>query len=229
MDQPSFYAIIPATVRYDNNVMPNAKLLYGEISAMCGKEGYCWAENNYFAELYKVSTSTISRWISQLERCNHIKTQLNKKEGNSRKIFLSDAATNLLTKSARPIDEKRKRVVTKSARPIDEKRKSIYESITINNTMNREEFAFAFFETNYPTLYELFCMKYKSSIKDFEEFKTLFDAKFEKEKLELDPRVINGRLTSFAINYIRNEKESAKVIQMKHHEPMQEAYRKTIM
>ena len=65
---PSFYAIIHANVRYDNKLMPKAKLLYGEITALCNKEGNCWATNDYFSQLYKVSTETISRWVSQLKK-----------------------------------------------------------------------------------------------------------------------------------------------------------------
>ncbi len=64
-DNPSYYAIIPADVRY-SNIPANAKLLYGEITALCNKEGYCWASNNYFAKLYKVNPTTISAWVKNL-------------------------------------------------------------------------------------------------------------------------------------------------------------------
>ena len=64
-EKPSYYAIIPANVRYAD-ITPNAKLLYGEITALCSKEGYCWASNNYFAELYDVDVRTIKRWVSEL-------------------------------------------------------------------------------------------------------------------------------------------------------------------
>ena len=81
----SYYAIIPANVRYNDNLTPNAKLLYGEITALCNEKGFCWATNNYFSELYKVEKGTISRWISQLEKNNHISTKFIYKK-NSKEI-----------------------------------------------------------------------------------------------------------------------------------------------
>ena len=66
MDKPNYYAIIPAGVRY-SEIKPNAKLLYGEITALTNKKGYCFASNNYFAELFNVNKNTISLWIKELK------------------------------------------------------------------------------------------------------------------------------------------------------------------
>lgn len=64
---PSYFAIIPANVRYCKELEPSAKLLYGEITALTHKEGYCWASDQYFADLYQVNISTIQRWIKSLK------------------------------------------------------------------------------------------------------------------------------------------------------------------
>lgn len=77
----SYYAIIPAEVRYDEELPPNAKLLYGEITSLCNEKGYCWATNQYFADLYKVSKITVSRWISTLNKKGYISVETLYKEG----------------------------------------------------------------------------------------------------------------------------------------------------
>lgn len=73
---PSYYANIPANVRYNEKLNANAKLLYGEITALCNKEGFCWATNEYFADLYKVSVKTISRWVTDLKELKFINTKV---------------------------------------------------------------------------------------------------------------------------------------------------------
>ena len=72
MTRKSYYAVIPADVRYDEDLPANAKLLYGEITALCNERGYCWASNSYFAELYKVSVRTVQTWINALEKKGYI-------------------------------------------------------------------------------------------------------------------------------------------------------------
>lgn len=68
-----YYAIIPASVRYDEHLSANAKLLYGEITALANQKGYCWATNSYFAKLYRVDKRTVTRWVGELVHGSHIK------------------------------------------------------------------------------------------------------------------------------------------------------------
>ena len=72
-DDAGYYAIIPASVRYDKTVPSGAKLLYGEITALYKKKGYCWSKNSYFAGLYDTSERTIIEWINRLREAGHIR------------------------------------------------------------------------------------------------------------------------------------------------------------
>lgn len=86
---PNYYSVLPANVRYCPNLSDFEKILYSEISALTNALGYCFASNNYFAELYKKDISTISRAIKKLEDNDFIKTEVKKEEGNKRYIYLN--------------------------------------------------------------------------------------------------------------------------------------------
>ncbi len=85
-NEPSYFAVIPANVRYCEKLTPNAKLLYGEIATSINKKGYCQYTNNYFASLYKKDKATISVWIKSLIDNNFIKIVI--KNNNERRIYL---------------------------------------------------------------------------------------------------------------------------------------------
>lgn len=84
--QPSYYAVIPANVRYAK-IPPNAKLLYGEITALCNKEGYCWASNQYLADLYGVTIRVVQMWLEKLREKNFISIT---QTGEKRQIFITE-------------------------------------------------------------------------------------------------------------------------------------------
>jgi hypothetical protein len=96
-EHPAYYAIIPASVRYDDNLSPAAKLLFGEITALCSISGYCWATNAYFARIYKTSERSVSRWISELIDQHHIKAKVVVNNvGTSRHLFPSGLDKNVV-------------------------------------------------------------------------------------------------------------------------------------
>lgn len=84
-EKPSYYAIIPANVRYDKRLKANEKLMFGEITCLAQSTGKCFASNSYFAELFGVSTTSISVWISNLVKYGYILTKINYKK-NSKEI-----------------------------------------------------------------------------------------------------------------------------------------------
>lgn len=146
-DKPNYYAVIPATVRYDKRLKANEKLLYGEIACLAHEKGYCWANNQYFATLYEVEKTTISRWLSNLSACGYIDVVLirdEKQQVVERKIYIKDyfppRDDKPVSYISTPIDEKDNTLLTKKSipspqknqYPIDEKSK--YNNTSLNNT-----------------------------------------------------------------------------------------------
>ena len=97
MENPNYYAVIPANVRYDKSLRPNEKLLYGEITALTQKTGECWASNNYFADLYGKTPQAISKWILDLEKRGYITIEYIKAENsnNIEKRIIRMVSTNI--------------------------------------------------------------------------------------------------------------------------------------
>ena len=100
-EKPSFYAILPAYVRYEKRLKPAERLLFAEISALTNKLGYCTALNGYFAELYGIEKATVSRWISHLSKLGFLRLEMvyEGKQIKGRKIWIDE-------KVMTPIDEK---------------------------------------------------------------------------------------------------------------------------
>ena len=77
-NNPNYYAILTSEVRYCPDLSAQEKLLFAEITALTSKDGICFAGNKYFADLYSLSTVTISRQISNLEKLGFIKIEYEK-------------------------------------------------------------------------------------------------------------------------------------------------------
>jgi hypothetical protein len=98
-DKPNYYAVIPANVRYDGSLTPNAKLLYAEITALCNMNGKCCASTSYFAKLYEVSRVSIQNWLKSLEDKNYIKRSITYKEGSKEILSRSIKLVNIPSKN----------------------------------------------------------------------------------------------------------------------------------
>ena len=100
-EKPSFYAVLPAYVRYEKRLKPAERLLFAEISALTNKFGYCTASNGYFADLYETRKETVSKWISHLSELGFLRLEMvyEGKQIKGRKIWIDE-------KVMTPIDEK---------------------------------------------------------------------------------------------------------------------------
>lgn len=89
-----YYAIIPATVLFNENLKANEKLLYAVITVLANKEGYCFASNTYLGNLFNAKPHTISDWVSHLSKLGLVYVDIIRNEKNEiikRRIFPNDA------------------------------------------------------------------------------------------------------------------------------------------
>lgn len=70
----SYYAVIPANIRYDKRLITGAKLLYGEITTVCDDKGYCNISNCDFSKILGKTITSINRYLKQLNKCGYIET-----------------------------------------------------------------------------------------------------------------------------------------------------------
>ena len=163
-EKPNYYAIIPAEVRYNNNLRANEKLLFGEITALSNATGICTASNNYFANLYGVVPSAITKWIKDLEKYQYIEVEYikNGKEIKQRIIKLTrihkydEVFTNVVGGYSQMLKENNTSINNTSIKERNIKERKVFEKPTIeeikeyclerNNGINAEAF-YDFYES----------------------------------------------------------------------------------
>lgn len=129
VEQPNYYAIIPASVRYDNRLKANEKLLYSEITALSNKTGICYATNKYFAELYEVDNMTISRWIKHLRKLDYIDVEILYKNDTK------EVEKRLIKINGVPIDQKVGTYIPKNLEGYRQNNlEGIDQKVYVNNT-----------------------------------------------------------------------------------------------
>lgn len=196
--RPAYYSILPANVRYDNEIPANAKLLYSEITALCNEKGYCWATNDYFANLYNVSKTSVSKWVSILVEKKYLYSEIVYKEGTK------EILNRYLRIVKDPIEEKLNT-------PIEEKLKdnNINNNIKINNTFNSSS------NTIYDYLEENFGRALSSA--EFEEISTWEDN--ELTRYAIKQAVLNGKfnityISRILFNYKKNNIQTVQQAQL---------------
>ena len=80
------YCKIPKLVKSNKHICSNAKLLYGDISLLCHKNGYCYATNKFLSNSLGLTPRTITRLIKELKDENLI--SISYTDNNVRKIYL---------------------------------------------------------------------------------------------------------------------------------------------
>jgi DNA-binding transcriptional ArsR family regulator len=120
--------MIAAPVRYCKALPPASKLLYGELWALAGREGYCYAMNPYFMDLYDVDRRTVQRWLEALTKHGFIRVVYEPLTGERRIYPLADPTEGVGQKVHTP--------PTKMSTPPD---RNAAQNRTSNNISNRTE------------------------------------------------------------------------------------------
>lgn len=111
VSKPNYYAIVPAFVRYNKSLTYLEKILYGELTALANKFGYCFATNQYFMDNFGNSERTVRKSISHLSELGFISIQSEiSAKGTERKIFINGGGVenSLPTgKKTAPLKEKK--------------------------------------------------------------------------------------------------------------------------
>jgi len=168
VNQPNYYAIIPANVRYDNDLTPNSKLLYGEISALCNQEGYCWATNEYFSNLYQTTERTIMRNLNQLKEKGYIDIFYQTIDGNKTRIIATDRHVIEVTKMS---------LSDKNVTKVGDKNVTHNNTSKIIKEINNNKLLFTKKSFKKPTIEEIkdYCLERKNNI-DAESFYDYYEA-----------------------------------------------------
>lgn len=157
-EKPNYYAVIPANVRYNENLNSSQKLFYGEITALTYKTGECWASNNYFAKIYKVSPSLITNWVKALEKENLIAVDYEYKDKSIKRRTIRIIGTQNIEHPIQNIEEGYSKYLKEN-------------NTSINNTSKKEIYK------ERPTLEEVrdYCINVRHNNVDYQKFYDYFN------------------------------------------------------
>ena len=199
-EKPNYWSVLPANVRYDKDLKANEKILYSEITSLMNKDGYCYASNKYFASLYNVDHSVISRWVNHLVEKGYLESELVYKE-NSKEIAYRKLTTPLLIKKSIGIDY----LVNT---PIDYlvKDNNKYISINNNNNNSSSNTIFDFIEINFgrtlnPIEYEVISKWEDNELTRYAIKQAVLNNKY-------NIKYINTILNNYKLNHITNIAEA---------------------
>lgn len=70
----AWYSIMPANVRYDNEIPDKAKMFFLEITAHMHGGGWCEYGIEYFTDILDVTEEEVRDWFAQMEKRGYVET-----------------------------------------------------------------------------------------------------------------------------------------------------------
>lgn len=88
--EPHYFAVVPMEVLERKDLNANAKLLYGEITGLTRRNGYCMATDKYIADRIGLSKKSIQKLMQELAEKDLIRRETTKTaKGTYRRIYLT--------------------------------------------------------------------------------------------------------------------------------------------
>lgn len=141
--KPAFWAVIPASVLFSEQLRPNAKLLYGVVTLLQESSGYCYASNRYLGNLFGLQPETITGLLNNLVGAGLIATDVIRdpetNEVQERRIWTVAQIPSIIPPSPKNIGEgSPKKIGEPSPKNFGDppRKKSEENNTSINNTSN---------------------------------------------------------------------------------------------
>ena len=141
--KPAFWAVIPASVLFSEQLRPNAKLLYGVVTLLQESSGYCYASNRYLGNLFGLQPDTITGLLNNLVDAGLISTDVVRdpltNEVQERRIWTVAQIPSIIPPSPKNIGEgSPKKIREASPKNLGDppRKKSEENNTSINNTSN---------------------------------------------------------------------------------------------
>lgn len=111
---------------------------------MCNEKGYCWATNQYFADLYHCSVSAVKKWVSALVKKGYISLELVYKEGTrqvlQRKLYINPSVNFYTTPYKNLYDPSVKNYTTPSIKMYTDNNKVINNKINTKLKVSKHKY-----------------------------------------------------------------------------------------
>jgi hypothetical protein len=154
-ERQSYYVVIPMPVFEDKDLKANEKLLYGLISSLINKEGFCFASNEFLSTKLNISKINISKTLKKMEEKGYI-AMVYLRDGaivKNRKIYIDSRLSQTITA-----------IITNDNGAIIANDKEINKAIYSNRLNKKEIYKEKYFKK--PTIEEVkqYCLERKNKI-----------------------------------------------------------------
>lgn len=133
-EKQSYYIVIPTIIFEDENISSSCKILYGLISSLINKDGYCYAGNDYLASKINTTPENVSRLLKSLREREYVEVE-HISDGaivRNRKIYISSRLTKMLN----TVNKNVNRTVNKN---VKESNKVLNSNIYIKEKIYKKE------------------------------------------------------------------------------------------